>query len=75
MKKVIIEYSKDNISEHELEDAECYCPFCGGHSCVYVEVGYGDYYVGPDFYCTNCKHNFTYQSGGQYNDKFKFIIN
>jgi hypothetical protein len=41
----------------ELEE-KIFCPGCGNKT-VWVEQSPGDYYLGPDHYCTTCAHRFS----------------
>lgn len=57
--KALIEYDTHHYwMEYEL-DREIYCPACGASGTVWVEVGGGDYYAGPDYVCLNCSSIFS----------------
>jgi DNA-directed RNA polymerase subunit RPC12/RpoP len=51
------------VHSEEVEQTELHCPECG-QKTVYVEVGDGDYYQGPTYYCKSCKNEFTMPSSG-----------
>lgn len=56
--KAILEFPNSHHYEREYEKCDYFCPNCG-HREVWIERGAGDYYVGEDYYCTHCDHNFN----------------
>ena len=46
-----------------VEKTEWFCIHCGKQE-VWVEDNEGDYYVGPDYFCTACEKTFNMQDGG-----------
>lgn len=57
--KVINEYDSHHYIE-EFLPCDLFCPNCGYRS-VWREQSPGDYYVGQEFICTACAHDFTIQ--------------
>ena len=67
-------YYHDEIDKkfhEEVEQTDLHCPECG-QKTVYVEVGLGDYYQGPTYYCKECKNGFT-MPWSNINETLKFI--
>lgn len=57
--KVLNEYPTHHYMD-EYEKCDLFCPNCGLKE-VWQEQSPGDYYVGEDFICAACKHDFTIQ--------------
>ena len=57
--KVLNEFPNHHYFD-EYEKCDLFCPNCGIKE-VWQEQSSGDYYVGEDFICVACKHNFTIQ--------------
>jgi predicted RNA-binding Zn-ribbon protein involved in translation (DUF1610 family) len=67
--KAILTYS-NHVYEEELDNTDFYCPNCGGIN-VMVEKGEGDYYLGPDHFCPQCKCIFSLSISFPTDLKFK----
>ena len=57
--KVLNEYPYHHYID-DFEKCNLFCPNCGIRS-VWQEQSPGDYYVGGEFICTACSHDFTIQ--------------
>lgn len=57
-KEVVIKYENGNTRTTTYEDTDLYCPNCGKQE-VWEEQGFGDYYLGVDYACTNCYASFN----------------
>lgn len=61
---IVIKKVQDSEVEYTVEkDEAIFCPNCGVKE-VYVVVGDGDYYEGPQHFCKNCHNSFTLPSCG-----------
>lgn len=57
--KILIKYTWGDLERTYIK-GELFCPKCGKQS-IYEEQEEGDYYLGSDFYCSECDHDFTIQ--------------
>ena len=53
----VVEIKQGDWDRRFMYDEELYCPYCGQQG-VLVEMGLGDYYVGPDYMCEECEEVF-----------------
>jgi predicted RNA-binding Zn-ribbon protein involved in translation (DUF1610 family) len=60
--KLIKDYGQIKPVEVDLIQTDNYCPNCGKKS-VYVADDEGDFYVGPDYICIECKFLFSMPIG------------
>jgi transposase-like protein len=61
-----------DFRDAEFSITDLYCPECGKHD-VWQEGGEGDYYVGSEYICVDCKSTFTTQSGSSNPDDPKIV--
>lgn len=69
--KVIKPYPWGN-DEELLEETELHCPNCGEQN-VHVQDAEGDYYHGPNYYCTKCRFMFKLPSCCKMMDKWPIV--
>jgi DNA-directed RNA polymerase subunit RPC12/RpoP len=63
MKEITVEvrYKAGHSYIHKYKkDNDLFCPKCGQKG-VWIEQGDGDYYLGENYICTSCEHEFTIQ--------------
>ena len=58
--KVLNEYPGSHHYIENYEKSEYFCIHCGAQE-VWQEQSGGDYYCGPEYFCTACSHRFTMQ--------------
>lgn len=70
--KVNVKYEAGHNIDYEYSLTELFCPICGNKT-VYVDQGYGDYYLGPDHLCITCNSTFAgnINEGQQDDDELK----
>ena len=59
-RKALLEFKTHHYIQ-EYSKTKYYCVNCGAKD-VWVEDGEGDYYVGPDYICLACDHQFNLPS-------------
>ena len=67
--KVLLEFKNSHHYFQEYEKSELYCPNCGKKE-VWEEQGFGDYYKGNKYVCTDCGFMFTMPSGNIRDDEW-----
>ena len=60
--KIDVKYSSGHVYAYEYIETEFFCPICG-EKAVWVEVGPGDFYEGPDYICHKCGGGFALPHG------------
>ena len=63
-----VDYGTHKYTETWELDGELYCPHCGEQS-VWVDQSPGDYYVGVQHVCTECRWSFYLPSSNEVTDK------
>jgi transposase-like protein len=55
--EITVRYEAGHSYVERWELSKMYCPNCAD-GCVWVERGEGDFYAGPQYLCTKCRHQF-----------------
>lgn len=60
--KVLKEYPGSHHYWEEYKKTDLFCTHCGKKE-VWEETGIGDYYLGPESFCTACNSTANYSGG------------